>query len=197
MYVATDDLRIADHCEQMGIQVVMTPEGCLTGTDRVHAAAKLVGADIYINVQGDEPLIDPDDIKLIIEASKRNPNSIINAMCSISNKRDFLSPTIPKVVVRPDGRLLYMSRAGIPSNKNLDFVSAKKQVCIYAFPKNSLEAFTSVNSKTPLEEIEDIEVLRFMEIGYDVEMIEVSSSSVAIDIPGDVARVEAILNEYP
>jgi 3-deoxy-manno-octulosonate cytidylyltransferase (CMP-KDO synthetase) len=195
VYVATDDLNISDHCKAFGIQVIMTPSCCLTGTDRVYEASKKVEADIYINVQGDEPLIDPNDIKQVIETSNRYPDNIVNAMCAIASEHDFYSSTVPKVVTRPDGRLLYMSRAAIPTNKKLEFTSAKKQVCIYAFPKASLEKFNSVESKTPLEEIEDIEILRFLELGYEVNMIEVSASSVAIDIPADVTRVEVIINE--
>jgi 3-deoxy-manno-octulosonate cytidylyltransferase (CMP-KDO synthetase) len=195
VYVATDDGKIAKHCEDLGIQVIMTPARCLTGTDRVYEASKKVEAEIYINVQGDEPLIDPEDIRKVIETSNCYPNNVVNAMCTINNEKDFYSSTVPKVVTRPDGRLLYMSRAAIPTNKSLEFTLAKKQVCIYAFPKNSLEKFTSVESKTSLEEIEDIEILRFLELGYEVNMIEVSTSSVAIDIPSDVIRVEAILNE--
>jgi 3-deoxy-manno-octulosonate cytidylyltransferase (CMP-KDO synthetase) len=194
VYVATDDLNISDHCDALGIQVIMTPSSCLTGTDRVYEASKIVAADIYINVQGDEPLIDPNDIKQVIATSTRYPDNIVNAMCPIASEYDFYSSTVPKVVTRPDGRLLYMSRAAIPTNKKLEFGAAKKQVCIYAFPKNSLEKFSCVEAKTPLEEIEDIEILRFLELGYDVNMIEVSASSVAIDVPADVDRVEAILN---
>jgi len=195
VYVATDSLKISEHCQALGIQTVMTPSSCLTGTDRVYEAAKIIEADIYINVQGDEPLINPNDIKKIIATSNCNPKNIVNAMCPITCEEDFYSSTVPKVVVRPDGRLLYMSRAGIPTDKKQKFISAKKQVCIYAFPKASLENFANVQSKTPLEEVEDIEILRFLELGYEINMIEVSSSSVAIDIPADIARVVAILNE--
>jgi 3-deoxy-manno-octulosonate cytidylyltransferase (CMP-KDO synthetase) len=195
VYVATDSTKIAKHCQNLGIQVIMTPESCLTGTDRVYEASKQVDAEIYINVQGDEPLIDPQDIKNVIECSSASPDDIVSAMCSIENEIDFYSSSVPKVVTRPDGRLLYMSRAAIPTNKNLGFMLAKKQVCIYAFPKTTLEKFASVNSKTALEQIEDIEVLRFLELGYEVKMTEVSSSSVAIDFPEDVIRVENIINE--
>jgi 3-deoxy-manno-octulosonate cytidylyltransferase (CMP-KDO synthetase) len=195
VYVATDDCEIAKHCEYFGIQVIMTPDTCLTGTDRVYEASKQVDAETYINVQGDEPLIDPEDIKKVLESSSIHPDDIINGMCFIKNEKDFYSSAVPKVVTRPDGRLLYMSRAPIPTNKNLGFMLAKKQVCIYAFPKKILEEFAKVKAKTSLEQIEDIEILRFLELGYEVKMVEVSSSSVAIDFPADVMRVETILNE--
>jgi 3-deoxy-manno-octulosonate cytidylyltransferase (CMP-KDO synthetase) len=193
VFVATDDNRIFSHCEDHDINVIMTPKSCKTGTDRVYEASKIIEADIYINVQGDEPIIDPDDIKSVIVASKKNPKKIINAMCQISED-DFNNPTIPKVVTSVDNRLLYSSRSGIPATKELSFITAKKQVCIYAFPKDSLASFASVDKKTPLEEIEDIEILRFLELGYDVQMIEVSNASLAVDVLEDLKKVEDILN---
>lgn len=194
VYVATDNERIRAHCEDLGIQVVMTSSNCLTGTDRVYEVSQKIKADIYINVQGDEPLIEPDDIQTVIEKAKQNPSNIINAMCPIQSESDFYSSSVPKVVARPDGRLLYMSRANIPTDKKLNFVSAKKQVCIYAFNQQSLVDFASVDSKTPLEQIEDIEILRFLELGYEVNMVDVSSASIAVDFPEDVERVEGELN---
>ncbi|TWX54057.1 3-deoxy-manno-octulosonate cytidylyltransferase [Colwellia hornerae] len=195
IFVATDDERIAEHCKELGIQIIMTSKDCMTGTDRLFDASKKIDAITYINVQGDEPLLDPQDIIDVIEMSKREPNNIVNAMCKINSETDFRSSTIPKVVTRPDGRLLYMSRGAIPTSKTFEFKAAYKQVCIYALPKNSLKDFASVEKKTSLEEIEDIEILRFLELGYEVSMIEVSSASIAVDIPEDVLRVEAALNE--
>ena len=171
VWVATDDDRIMDFCRQSGIQVIQTGSHCMTGTDRVYEAIRNLGLDFVINVQGDEPLINPDDIAMVIEAAKNDPGSIINAMCPISNEKDFLSRTIPKVVCRQDGRLLYMSRAAIPVTKSGTFEGANKQVCIYSFPVQALERFHSVTEKTPLEKIEDIEILRFLEMGFDVKMI--------------------------
>lgn len=193
VYVATDDDRIREVCLAHGIKVVMTPDDCLTGTDRVYWASQQIDADVLINVQGDEPLIDAADILAVMDAARRHPSDIINAMCPIGEERDFRSTTVPKVVARPDGRLLYMSRAAIPTDKAAAFQSASKQVCIYAFSRESLAAFTGVTAKTPLEQIEDIEILRFLELGYDVRMIEVSSSSVAVDTPEDAERVRGLI----
>lgn len=191
--VATDDTRILEHCNQQLINVVETSSDCLTGTDRLYDLSKKMEADIYVNVQGDEPLIESADITRILEVALANPENIINAMCPINEVSDFLSSTVPKVVCRPDGRLLYMSRAPIPTDKQHSFVSAMKQVCIYAFPRKMLESFGMAGDKTPLEKIEDIEILRFLEMGYDVKMVEVSGSSVAVDVPADVQRVEAVI----
>ncbi|MBT3392805.1 MAG: 3-deoxy-manno-octulosonate cytidylyltransferase [Elusimicrobiaceae bacterium] len=193
VYVATDDDRIKEFCESYGMRVVMTSRECLTGTDRVYEASKQIDADVIINVQGDEPLILENDIKKIIEASKTSPKKIINGMCDIDDENDFRSLTVPKVVCNLDNELLYMSRASIPTNKKGEFVSAKKQVCIYAFPKNNLKDFYEYGKKTDLEKIEDIEILRFLELGYKIQMVSVSQSSIAVDTPEDLEKVEQIL----
>jgi 3-deoxy-manno-octulosonate cytidylyltransferase (CMP-KDO synthetase) len=194
IYVATDDERIATHCRDKGIQTLMTSQACLTGTDRVSEASRQIDADIYINVQGDEPLLDPEDIRKVISASREMPTQVICAKSQIKCKTDFQSSTVPKVVTRPDGRLLYLSRAGIPTTKDLDFQKAYRQVCIYALPRERLDEYANLNRKTPLESIEDIEILRFLELGHEVYLVEVSSSSVAVDVPADIARVEALIN---
>jgi len=193
--VATDDNRIVEHCTKNNIKVVITSKKCMTGTDRLCEVSKKIYADVYINVQGDEPLLNPSDITDVIDASLSKPGTLINAMCPISDESEFRSITIPKVVCRSDGRLMYMSRAPIPTDKSHSFIQAMKQVCIYAFPRELLKIFGEQKNKTPLEKIEDIEILRFLELGYDVNMVEVSRSSVAVDTPNDVIKVEKILNE--
>lgn len=193
-YIATESEEIRQVCEEYGMRVIMTSESCLTGTDRVYEASLQIDADVLINVQGDEPLIDVEDIRKVVSASQENSGKVINAMCEIENRSDFFSLNVPKIVVAPSGDLLYMSRAPIPGSKSGEFVFGKKQVCIYAFPKKALIDFYNYGRKTPLEKVEDIEILRFLELGYDVKMVEVSKSSVAVDTPEDLARVEHILN---
>lgn len=189
VFIATDSKVIYDYCNENSINVIMTPK-CLTGSDRVYQASLKIPADIYINVQGDEPLISPQDIESVISFSRKSPDSVINAMCLITELEDFNSAAIPKVVVNMNNNLLYMSRASIPLTKNKTMVRAYKQVCIYAFPKNALEKFAAQTDKTPLESIEDIEILRFLEMSIPVKMLEVSSSSIAVDYPQDIERVE-------
>lgn len=189
VYVATDSEKIAEHCKSKDIQVIMTSDKCLTGTDRVYEAAEKLKADLIINVQGDEPLIDPADISRIIDAHISNPKAIHCGMCPIKTEQDFRSPSVPKVVCSPNGKLFYMSRAAVPTDKNLAFRTAMKQVCIYAFPAEALKVFSKYGKKTPLESVEDIEILRFLELGYEVEMVEVSDSSIAVDFPEDLIRV--------
>jgi 3-deoxy-manno-octulosonate cytidylyltransferase (CMP-KDO synthetase) len=188
VYVLTDDELIVTHCKKKGIQVMLTSKECLTGTDRVAEFASKYHFDYYINVQGDEPLMNPNDIgKIILELN--HSDEIINGYTPIINESDYRSLTIPKVVFRPDGRLLFMSRAPIPNNKKNLFINAFKQVCVYAFPKKALLDFASKINKTMLEEIEDIEILRFLELGYDVKMIELSDESIAVDVPEDIEKV--------
>ena len=194
IYIATDDCLIKDHCEMFGANVIMTSSSCLTGTDRLAQASKRIDCDVVINVQGDEPVINPNDITKIIDASIKYPGEIINGMATITTEDEFNNPSIPKVVTYPNGKLLYMSRGAIPTTKRLEFISAYKQICIYAFPLDSLSAFAQQTEKTPLEQIEDIEILRFTEMGYDVRMIELSGSSFAIDTPEDLQRVREHLN---
>ena len=193
IFVATDSEKIAEHCSKNNIQTLLTSVNCLTGTDRVYEASKKIQANTIINVQGDEPLINPEDIKKVIEEAKKYPSQIINAMCPILEEKDFRNVNIPKVVFRKDFQLLYMSRAPIPIDKINSFSKAWKQVCIYAFPKIALQDFAREATKTPLEFLEDIEILRFLELGYDIKMIEVSTSSIAIDVPYDVERVEKVI----
>ena len=195
VFVACDDERIKVVCEQYNIQVLMTSSDCLTGTDRVAECAQQLDADVYINIQGDEPVFDPKDLETFINAVQQFPSEVLNGVCEIKDEELFKSGTIPKAVMRADGRLLYMYRAGIPISKNHEFIKSWRQVCIYAFPKKALEIFKKQKVKTPLEQIEDIEILRFLELGWEVRMIPLSMQSVAVDTPEDIPRVEKVIQE--
>lgn len=195
VYIATDNTDISQHVEAFGGQVIMTSESCMTGTDRVYEAATTLGLTHAINVQGDEPLLNPDDIKLFIKEMESSPNEILNGMARINDEDEFRSSTVPKVVADPEGKLLYMSRAAIPTTKKFEFIKAWKQICIYVFPMTALKTFTDVTEKTELENIEDIEILRFLEQGYSVKMLELESGSAAVDVPEDVAKIVKLLNE--
>lgn len=193
--VATDSEEIKRVCEENGIRVLITSSNCLTGTDRVAEVSKIIKVNTYINVQGDEPLFDPNDLISLVKASETFPNDVINGYCQISDEEKYLNPNIPKVVIRPNGKLLFMSRAPIPSNKERKFISASRQVCAYAFPISALEAFSARKEKTPLEEIEDIEILRFLELGIDVRMIKMSDISLSIDVSEDVIFAEKLIRQ--
>ncbi len=195
VYVATDSLIIQKHCQDFDANVLMTSSSCLTGTDRIAEACNYIKCDVIINVQGDEPIINPEDIRKVIDAAIKYPGQIINGMATIETEDQFFNPNIPKVVTRPDGKLLYMTRAAIPTTKSLKFEMAWKQICIYAFPVDCLKSFAQQKNKTPLEQIEDIEILRFLEMSYDVRMIALSGSSFAIDTPEDLEKIREQLKK--
>jgi 3-deoxy-manno-octulosonate cytidylyltransferase (CMP-KDO synthetase) len=196
IYIATDDKRIQVVAKNFGANVIMTSKDCKTGTDRVAEVSEKVLADYYINVQGDEPLFNPEDILDVITAIDQFNGEVINGYCKIKEINNFLSLSIPKVVFRPDGRLLYMSRRPIPGNKSNMFNYGFRQVCIYAFPHDLLLNFQKLKAKTPLEQEEDIEILRFLELGFDVRMIELSDESISVDHKEDVNKVlKKIKNE--
>jgi len=195
VHVATDDDRIASVCRAHGISVVMTSADCLTGTDRVAECAAQLKADVFVNVQGDEPVFEPADLTRFLGCVERHPGEVLNGVCPIADEQLFYSPATPKVVMRPDGRLLYMSRSPIPGSKAQNFSTGWRQVCVYSFPRSALEAFSSCQEKTPLEAVEDIEILRFLELGWEVRMVPLSAESIAVDNQGDIARAEAAIRD--
>ena len=140
-------------------------------------------------------MINPADIKKVMEFARNNNSNVVNAMCSIKEEKDFISPNVPKVVTREDGRLLYMSRAPIPAGKQHEFKSAMKQVCVYAFPRDLLLEYGSRKNKSAVESIEDLEILRILEMGHDVLMVELSNSSIAVDTPEDLEKVKVLIND--
>lgn len=194
-YIATDDQLIADLVESHGFQSVLTSESCLTGTDRLAEAVEQIEADIFINVQGDEPMLNPESINAIIEIKLKQPESIINGMGKLAKDEDPNDVDIPKVIVNENNDLVYMSRSAIPGYKSESKKPKHwyKQICIYAFNKEQLRSFQKFGRKSTLESHEDIEILRFLEMGYPISMVEIDHPSLAVDRPEDVAIVEDAL----
>lgn len=193
--IATDDKRIEKVCNNFNIKSMLTSKSCLTGTDRIAEVSKKIKAKFYINVQGDEPICNPADIKKIIEYAKKKPDLIINGYTEIKDKEMFYSKNVPKVVFDKNEKLLYMSRAPIPSNKKDIFIKSWRQVCIYSFPYKSLKYFTAIKKKTLLESIEDLESNRFIELGYQVKMLKMSNKSIAVDTRADLKKVRFLINK--
>lgn len=192
-YVATDDDQIKNLVESFGYNVVMTSESCLTGTDRVFDFSKKIDADIYINIQGDEPLLNYLDILKIVNVKKDNFECVVNGMCDISKYENPDNINIPKVLVDRSDNLIYMSRLAIPGAKSAIISKDrvfKKQVCIYAFNKIELEAFGKMKKKATYENFEDIEILRFFDLNIPIKMVETSGSSYSVDVIEDVKKVE-------
>ena len=194
VFIATDDARISDHVESFGANVIMTSSSCLTGTDRLAEANAKLELDLVVNVQGDEPIINPVDIKAVITYALQNTGVVVNAIAPVETVEEFNSTTIPKVVKSLDNNLLYMSRSPLPGSKKKVFEFGFKQICIYAFPKESLIEFSRTAVKTPFEEVEDIEILRFLEIGIPVKLIQVSGASMAVDVPEDLVKVRELIS---
>lgn len=195
VYVATDDVRIERVVREHGFNSVMTSDRALTGTDRLWEAAQKLEADVYLNVQGDEPLLDANDIKAVLAAKQANMGDVTNGMTPLTPDEDPHSVNIPKVVFTEDLRLLYMSRLAVPGFKALECapVCYWKQVCIYGFTRSDLAAFGGHGRKGLAEQHEDIEILRFLELGIGVRMVETKGSSLAVDVQEDVPKVEAAM----
>ena len=196
IYIATDDERISDVVEKYGYNYIMTTE-CLTGTDRVAQASRPIDGDIILNIQGDEPLLNSNDIRKVIDCKLKYMDSVINCMSRFDSK-EATNKNIPKVVSNFNNDLVYMSRSAIPGTKYGHSKKTYKQVCIYAFTKDELNKFYQYgleNGKSPLEWIEDIEILRFVELGINVKMVETFGTTHSVDVPQDVDRVIEIINE--
>jgi len=194
-YVATDDQRIAEVVIQAGGQVVMTSPTARTGTDRLWDAAQQIKADVYVNVQGDEPLIDPVDINIVIQAKLEKMDCVINGIAPIGLGSDPESRSIPKVVTTETNFLVYMSRLPIPGSKSGEIKTGlyRKQVCVFAFSYEQLKAFGEFGRKGKLEEEEDLEMLRYLELSIPVYMVETSGENWAVDVPEDVIKVEQLM----
>ena len=192
--IATDDDRIGAVASEFGAIVEMTSSACLTGTDRVAEVAARRDADWYINVQGDEPFVEPAAIETVIRAAGEADAEVvaINTMCVIREEAEFRSATVPKPVTDLHGRLLYMSRAAIPTDKGLGFRSAFRQVGLYAFRSSALDLYQPGAQKSPLEGVEDIEILRLLEAGLRVQMVEVPASGIAVDTLDDLERARIL-----
>ncbi len=197
IFVATDNKKIFNFVKNNKYNALMTPKTCKTGTDRVYLASKQIPAKIFINVQGDEPLVKSSDIKKIIKAKKKFKNHVICGYAPISSKENPNNKNIPKVLLNHKGELMYISRLPIPASKipNRSFQSFNKQVCIYAFNKRELKMFYSFGKKSKVEKSEDIEMIRFLELNVPIKMIKLSKGSIAVDVISDIKKVEKSLKK--
>jgi 3-deoxy-manno-octulosonate cytidylyltransferase (CMP-KDO synthetase) len=195
VYVATDDIRISNIVSEAGFKFILTDSDLFSGTDRVAQASKQLDYDIIINLQGDEPMVDHEDILKCIDEKIKNPNKVINGYTFISDIERIESVNIPKVLFNEMGDLIYISRSIIPGVKDFTNVPKEyfKQVCIYAFSSNELIQFAGFGRKSICENFEDIEILRFFELGIEVKMVLCTGNTVAVDTPEDVFLVEKLL----
>lgn len=172
----------------------MTSDNCLTGTDRLAEVAEKMNYDLYVNIQGDEPVIDPKSIDEVVSEYKTYEDEYIayNLYKKINDSSEVETDTIIKVIVNEKDELMYMSRLGVPFNKSDLNVEHKKQICVYGFTRKALKLFSSRN-KTLNEQYEDIEILRFVDMGYKVKMKETTVDSIAVDVPSDIKKLKTFL----
>ena len=196
VFVLTDDERIKNIVNKYGFNSFITSKNHQTGTDRISEVLDKLNYDYIINVQGDEPLIDPLDILRCIELKIANPKLVINGYAQITSWDDFYSKNVPKVIIDEKKYLIYMSRSPIPGfkNKTESLKGLKRQVCIYGFNKKDINFIRKSSQKGFLEKSEDIEILRFIEKNRKVLMFECSQRSFGVDTPKDLEKVISILN---
>ena len=196
--VATEDERIKSAVEKAGGEAMLTRADHRTGTDRVAEVAAHLSAEIYINVQGDEPLIDPGTIDAVAAAMLEDESIQLCTPCSaITQKNDIMDPNVVKVVRDFDGNGLYFSRAPIPWVRDTGArvaASHWKHIGLYGYRRDTLLEFPTL-PPGELERIEQLEQLRWLENGFHMQVVETDYDPVSVDVPADIERVERILRE--
>lgn len=196
LVVATEDTRIVNYCESEGIPVIMTSQNCLTGTDRLAEVSKKMDFDLYVNIQGDEPVIDPNAISQIVDIYHQYGNEymVYNLYKIIEDMDEVNSRTIIKVIVNEQDEVMYMSRLPVPFSNSGLVQQFRQQIPVYGFTKDALSIFSN-HKKTINEQYEDVELLRFVDLGYKIRMSETKVDSIAVDVPADVKKVEMFLKQ--
>lgn len=190
--VATDDQRVFDTVTSFGGEVMMTRADHPTGTDRLaEVAAAYTDIDVIINVQGDEPLIDPAVIDELAELFITRENLTMATVGSPLLEDEYDEPSAVKVVVNQKGDALYFSRSLIPYPRNPFVTPALKHVGIYGYGREFLLTYAKL-TPTPLEQTESLEQLRALENGYTIAVIKTDKRFVGVDTPDDLARVNEI-----
>ena len=193
--VATDDERIAEVVRDFGGKAMMTSPSCQSGSDRVREVAQTVDADVYVNVQGDEPLLEPSAIEKLLEVFTHDSGVQVATLCSSISQEEAQSPNQVKVIRDHVGKALYFSRAPLPFvrevNETADYLG---HIGIYAYRKEALCSFTSLPASS-LEQAEKLEQLRFLQAGIPIRVIVVPKTGIGVDTQEDLERVRAVVRE--
>ena len=191
--VATDSDEVVALCEARGIEVELTSPELPSGTDRVHAIAEKIDAEVYVNIQGDEPLLRPEHITALLKPFARGDVDVttLKVRCTPENVGN---PNAVKVVTAADGRALYFSRAAIPYDRDGLSPEYWKHIGLYAYRKSALERFPSL-PPSGLEVIERLEQLRFLENGLSVYVEATEHDTIGVDTEADLQMVEKLLRE--
>jgi 3-deoxy-manno-octulosonate cytidylyltransferase (CMP-KDO synthetase) len=200
LVVATDDKRIYDHVHQFHGEAVMTSADCLTGSDRIAEAVRLHPRfddyECIIGIQGDEPCIEPEVIAGVIEALNEKDSPLMSsAVMPLESAEEALNPSVVKCVFDSNRNALYFSRALIPAGKTADFksdVSYYKHIGIYGYRRDFLLKYATMEA-TALQMAEDLEQLKVLENGIAIRLAIVKSSSIGVDTPEDIKKVETLL----
>ena len=189
--VATDSEEILEVCRRNGWQARMTSSAHRSGTDRVHEIGSVVAADVYINVQGDEPLVRAEHIAALVKLIEA-PAVQVATLKTPAAGRDINNPAAVKVVTDSAGNALYFSRAPIPHDRDGMGLRYFKHLGLYAYRKAALDRFVSL-PESSLERSERLEQLRFLENGIEIKVGETAYDTIGVDTEEDLARAEAIL----
>jgi 3-deoxy-manno-octulosonate cytidylyltransferase (CMP-KDO synthetase) len=193
-YVVTDDSVIEEVVRNAGYLAIRVDDEVSTGTDRIAiAATRTRGATRFFNLQGDEPLVSVEELKAFRDESTSGPFEVTNAYIRNLDPARMQSPNAIKMVMTQEDLLLYASRSAIPFEpKDQNHSVSRLQVCMYSFTENALNWFLECE-RGPIESAENIEILRFVEHGIPVKMIETFEPSHPVDVPSDIETVERIL----
>ena len=191
--VATDADEIRQYCEQQGFSVRMTSASHRSGTERVQEISTLIAADVYLNVQGDEPLTRPEHIDSLLEVMRR-PGVEVGTLKTRAEEIDINNPSAVKVVTDGSGRALYFSRATIPFDRDGARPQYYKHLGFYGYRKNVLDRFVRW-PESPLERTERLEQLRYLDNGVPIYVGETPFDSVGVDTEEDLQRVQEILRQ--
>ncbi len=196
--VATDSDEVAGVCGERGIPVAMTSANCASGSDRVREVARLIDADIYVNIQGDEPTLTPEFFPPLLELFER-PEVEVATLAVRCPADEIANPNAVKVVTALDGRALYFSRATIPFDRDHmgedpGFAGYRKHLGIYAYRKAALERFAELPPSW-IERVERLEQLRLLDNGIDIYVAEAPQDTIGVDTEEDLARADAELKE--
>lgn len=190
--VATDSEEEAMVCRERGIPVLMTSPDCPSGSDRVREVARQIDADIYVNIQGDEPTLTGDFFPPLLAPFAR-PGVDVTTLAVPCPAEEVKNPNAVKVVTALDGRALYFSRATIPFDRDgVGFAGYKKHLGIYAYRKSALERFAALPPGT-LERLERLEQLRLLENGLTLYVADAPCDTIGVDTEEDLARAEELL----
>lgn len=198
VFVATCDREIAAAVGDFGGEAVMTAACHERCTDRVAEAASGLEGEIIVIIQGDEPMVRPEMIDDAVAPMREDPSvECVNLMSEIRDPEDFLDPNEVKVVVDRNGNALYFSREPIPSSRKYGKpVTGHRQVCIMPFRREFLFRYTRLEP-TPLEVIESVDMLRILEHGYRIRMVETRFETFSVDTPEDLRHVEHLMRGDP